>query len=622
MINKTIGRYKITTLIGKGGMATVYLAHDNKFDTNVAIKVLNKEYVHNDNIRKRFIAEARNMFKMSHPNIIKVTDLIDEGDTVAFVMEHIEGETLKEYIERKGKLSDDEIKNFFSQMLEAVGYIHEQNLVHRDIKPSNFMITPKGQIKLLDFGIAKNLNKTSIEYTITEQHQIMGTVMYMSPEQVKSTKDVTLQSDIYSLGVVLWQMVMGKKPYHSHTTSTFDLQTKIVNEKLLSTSSIFDLIIEKSTAKDLEGRFKNCEEVKNNIENLQKLDNESTKAFTSQNSEKTIIETAAEKTIVEKNEQTDFQKLIVDQFFPAKVKSHFHKLYFELGLDIYSDIIDPISLETSHEYDLIHFEGLEADFGCFSFEINKIEFLLGVYMNKWCLIFNNHHYLYFKEIKQLNRINDLILSDNIVALIIDMVNRFTSSEYCNKLADYIIFKAEERAENLKTELSSLKNENSKVENIPFDITIFNQLINKYQIQKASKLFLYPEINEKKGANFIIKFQYLLIPTIKEYTFLLLHDDTLFGKCDEGFAILLGDEGKLFILISEDKKPLHISTINFDHYIFPRINDINVKGVFNTGVEVILNNSNTISYYTQVGNTSSNFEKFAKHLIHVFNAHES
>ena len=138
--------------------------------------------------------------------------------------------------------------------------------------------------------------------------------------------------------------------------------------------------------------------------------------------------------------------------------------------------------------------------------LNKIEFLLGVYMNKWCLIFNNHHYLYFKEIKQLNRINDLILSDNIVALIIDMVNRFTSSEYCNKLADYIIFKAEERAENLKTELSSLKNENSKVENIPFDITIFNQLINKDQIQKASKLFLYPEINEKKGANFIIKFQ--------------------------------------------------------------------------------------------------------------------
>ena len=159
-----INNYDIQRKLGQGGMATVYLAEDIKFQTNVAIKVLNKEYVHNDNIRKRFIAEARNMFKMSHPNIIKVTDLIDEGDTVAFVMEYIEGETLKEYLDHKGKLSDDEIKTIFSQMLEAVGYVHEQNLVHRDIKPSNFMITPKGQIKLLDFGIAKNTDSNSADF--------------------------------------------------------------------------------------------------------------------------------------------------------------------------------------------------------------------------------------------------------------------------------------------------------------------------------------------------------------------------------------------------------------------------------------------------------------------------
>jgi serine/threonine protein kinase len=148
--------YDIFQKLGHGGMATVYLAEDKKFQTKVAIKFLNEEFVHNENIRKRFLAEAKNMFKMSHPNIIKVNDLIDDGDTVAFVMEHIEGETLKEHLERKGKLNDDEIKTIFSQMLEAVGYVHEQNLVHRDIKPSNFMIKQKGQVKLLDFGIAKN----------------------------------------------------------------------------------------------------------------------------------------------------------------------------------------------------------------------------------------------------------------------------------------------------------------------------------------------------------------------------------------------------------------------------------------------------------------------------------
>jgi serine/threonine protein kinase len=259
MIGKQIEKYTIISHLGEGGMASVYMANDNKFDTNVAIKVLNKEYVHNENIRKRFLAEAKNMFKMSHPNIIKVNDLIDDGDTVAFVMEHIEGETLKEHLDRKGKLNDDEIKNLFSQMLEAVGYVHEQNLVHRDIKPSNFMINPKGKIKLLDFGIAKNTDNQSSDYTQTGTSQNMGTPMYMSPEQVKSTKDVTLQSDIYSLGVVLWQIVMGKRPYDTNTISTFELQTKIVTEPLLKTNTNWDKFISIATAKDINDRYTACE---------------------------------------------------------------------------------------------------------------------------------------------------------------------------------------------------------------------------------------------------------------------------------------------------------------------------------------------------------------------------
>jgi serine/threonine protein kinase len=284
-----LSNYTIKQTIGKGGMATVYLAEHIILQKSVAIKILNKEYVHNDNIRKRFLAEARNLFGMSHPNIIKVTDLIDDGDTVAFVMEHIEGETLKEYLERKGKLSDYEIKTIFSQMLDAVGYVHEQNLVHRDIKPSNFMISPNGQIKLLDFGIAKNTDMQSSDYTQTGTTQNMGTPMYMSPEQVKSTKDVTLQSDIYSLGVVLWQMVMGVKPYDTNTTSTFELQTKIVTEKLRLTGTPFDTIIEVATAKETSNRYKNCKEIKAKLDNLNKQDNETTKAYTAQDSEKTIV---------------------------------------------------------------------------------------------------------------------------------------------------------------------------------------------------------------------------------------------------------------------------------------------------------------------------------------------
>ena len=250
--------YILKRILGHGGMATVHLAEDPKFQTEVAVKVLNKEFIHNENIRKRFLAEARNMFRMSHPNIVRVTDLIEEEETVAFVMEYIDGETLKEYLERKGKLSAEEIKTIFSQMLEAVGYVHEQNLVHRDIKPSNFMIDKKGKVKLMDFGIAKNTDATSAEYTQTGTGMQMGTPMYMSPEQITETKSVTAQSDIYSLGVVLWQMVTGEKPYDVKTLSSFQLQLKIVQEPLRKTGTSWDHWIEKATSKSENDRFDSC----------------------------------------------------------------------------------------------------------------------------------------------------------------------------------------------------------------------------------------------------------------------------------------------------------------------------------------------------------------------------
>jgi serine/threonine protein kinase len=256
-----INNYTILNKIGEGGMAKVYFAEHKMLGYKVAIKVLNNDLIQNNNIRKRFLSEAKNMFKMTHPNIIKVTDLIDQEDGVAFVMEYIEGETLKEHLERKGKLTDEEIKKLFVQMLEAVSYVHEQNFVHRDIKPSNFMISPKGVVKLLDFGIAKNTDKTSAEYTQTGTMQNMGTPMYMSPEQIKSTKDVTDQSDIYSLGVVLWQMVMGQKPYNTNLLSIPEIQVAILKDKLAKTKTIWDELIDKATSKELQERLVNCKEI-------------------------------------------------------------------------------------------------------------------------------------------------------------------------------------------------------------------------------------------------------------------------------------------------------------------------------------------------------------------------
>ena len=257
--------YTLKSKLGEGGMATVHLAEDHKFHTEVAVKMLKKEFVNNENIKKRFLAEARSMFRMSHPHVIRVSDLIDEGDTVAFVMEYVAGETLKEHLDRKGALPDNEIRDIFSQMLDAVGYVHEQKMVHRDIKPSNFMIDKKGKVKLMDFGIAKNTDQNAAEYTQTGTGMMMGTPMYMSPEQITETKSVTAQSDIYSLGIVLWQMVAGKKPYDTKTLSNFQLQIKIVQEPLEVTNTDWDRIIQKATEKEMEKRFQDCLDFGNNL---------------------------------------------------------------------------------------------------------------------------------------------------------------------------------------------------------------------------------------------------------------------------------------------------------------------------------------------------------------------
>jgi serine/threonine protein kinase len=255
MVHQQIHNYKIISLLGEGGMANVYLAENQVLGNQVALKLLKEEFVQHPNIRKRFLAEARNLAQMSHPNVIKVTDLIDAGDIVAFVMEYIEGETLEHYIERKGKLSNEEIESLFTQMIEAIEYVHSQGFIHRDIKPSNFMLTKSGSIKLLDFGIAKNTNDNSVDYTKTGLMQQMGTPMYMSPEQVKNTSEVTKETDIYSLGVVLWQMVTGKKPYNSNTLSLPEIQVAILKETLPLTDSVWDDKIQSLTDKIVLNRL-------------------------------------------------------------------------------------------------------------------------------------------------------------------------------------------------------------------------------------------------------------------------------------------------------------------------------------------------------------------------------
>jgi serine/threonine protein kinase len=262
LIEQRINNYKIISLLGEGGMATVYLAEHQSLGNKVAIKILKPEYIQHPNVRKRFLAEARNLAQMNHPNVIKVTDLIDAGDIVAFVMEYIDGETLEQYINSQGKLSDEVIQSLFNQMVEAIEYIHSQGFIHRDIKPSNFMLTLDGKIKLLDFGIAKNTNEGTLEYTKTGLMQQMGTPLYMSPEQIKNTSEITKETDYYSLGVVLWEMVTGRKPYDSESLSLPEIQVAILKEPLPLTNMVWDAVIQQITSKLVQDRLL-CELLKN-----------------------------------------------------------------------------------------------------------------------------------------------------------------------------------------------------------------------------------------------------------------------------------------------------------------------------------------------------------------------
>ena len=257
MIKKTIGKYKITRLIGEGGMASVYEAEHEMLGTKVAIKVLNPILSANNQIKERFRNEAKLMASLDHPNITKVIDFDEQPQQLSIVMEYLNGEDLNQKIKRTGPLSEKEVTDVFSQTLSAFQYAHEKGIVHRDIKPSNIFILPNGHVKILDFGIAKLFGQGN---EMTQTGTQLGTPIYMSPEQVKADKSIDHRSDIYSLGVTLFFAINGKPPYNSDTDSQFDIFNKIVYEPLpeISSNSKYSGIIKKACAKNREERFQNC----------------------------------------------------------------------------------------------------------------------------------------------------------------------------------------------------------------------------------------------------------------------------------------------------------------------------------------------------------------------------
>lgn len=213
------GRYEIQQRVGMGGMADVYKAMDRKLNRYVAIKVLKSEFCSDKSFVAKFQAEARAAAGLSHPNIVSVYDVAEEGGAYFIVMELIDGITLKQYIEKKGKLSIKEATSIAIQVSTGIEAAHQNSIIHRDIKPQNIIISKDGKVKIADFGIAKAISAN----TNTISSNVMGSVHYSSPEQSRGGY-LDAKSDIYSLGIVMFEMVTGRVPFDGDTTVAVAIQ--------------------------------------------------------------------------------------------------------------------------------------------------------------------------------------------------------------------------------------------------------------------------------------------------------------------------------------------------------------------------------------------------------------
>lgn len=270
-VGKTLnGRYEIQEIIGVGGMAVVYKAYDNIDDRIVAVKILKEEFLANEEFRRRFKNESKAIAVLSHPNIVKVYD-VSYGDRIQFiVMECVDGITLKEYIQQQGVINYKEAVFFVTQILRALQHAHDKGIVHRDIKPQNIMLLENGAIKVTDFGIAR----FSSSETRTMTDSTIGSVHYISPEQARG--DITDdKADIYSVGVMLYEMLTGKLPFESDNTvsvAIMQLQQDPVKPREINPSIPVGLeqIVLKAMQKNINDRYQSAAEMLLDLEEFRR----------------------------------------------------------------------------------------------------------------------------------------------------------------------------------------------------------------------------------------------------------------------------------------------------------------------------------------------------------------
>ncbi len=259
--SKISDRYQIIKTLGEGGMANVYLAHDIILDRNVAVKVLRGDLANDEKFVRRFQREALSASSLSHPNIVEMYDVGEDDGQYYIVMEYVDGKTLKQILKQRGKLSITEVVDIMLQLTDGMAHAHDAYIIHRDIKPQNIMILSNGMIKITDFGVATAMNSTQL----TQTNSVMGTVHYLPPEQAQG-KGSTIRSDIYSMGIMMYELLTGLVPYKGD--NAVEIALKHLKEPLPSVRKInanipqsIENVIIRATAKNPKNRYVDAREM-------------------------------------------------------------------------------------------------------------------------------------------------------------------------------------------------------------------------------------------------------------------------------------------------------------------------------------------------------------------------
>ncbi|MGM7316504.1 Stk1 family PASTA domain-containing Ser/Thr kinase [Enterococcus casseliflavus] len=265
---KINGRYKIIGNIGSGGMANVFLAHDLILDREVAIKVLRFDFQNDQSAIRRFQREALAATELVHPNIVTVYDVGEEDGMQFLVMEYVKGMDLKRYIQTHYPVPYLQIVDIIQQILSAVALAHQHRIIHRDLKPQNVLINEDGVVKITDFGIAIALSETSI----TQTNSMLGSVHYLSPEQARGSM-ATNQSDIYAIGIILYEILTGKVPFDGESAVTIALkhfQDEIPSIRIYDKNvpQSLENVVLKATAKEPADRYKTADEMRADLDTV------------------------------------------------------------------------------------------------------------------------------------------------------------------------------------------------------------------------------------------------------------------------------------------------------------------------------------------------------------------